>query len=92
MKSGQHVTDVTNASRTLLMNLHTLQWDDVSIIFYQLNLFANHTNHADHWFDIFYLVKVMHYFFETMLLLTVHPKAISYCFTAIFRLFVAFLF
>jgi glycerol kinase len=22
-----HVTDVTNASRTLLMNLHTLQWD-----------------------------------------------------------------
>jgi glycerol kinase len=24
---GQHITDVTNASRTLLMNLHTLQWD-----------------------------------------------------------------
>jgi glycerol kinase len=24
---GQHMTDVTNASRTLLMNLHTLQWD-----------------------------------------------------------------
>lgn len=23
-----HVTDVTNASRTMLMNLHTLQWDD----------------------------------------------------------------
>jgi glycerol kinase len=23
-----HVTDVTNASRTLLMNLHTLDWDD----------------------------------------------------------------
>ncbi|MDQ7800742.1 MAG: glycerol kinase GlpK [Armatimonadota bacterium] len=25
---GVHVTDVTNASRTLLMNLHTLDWDD----------------------------------------------------------------
>lgn len=25
---GLHVTDVTNASRTLLMNLHTLDWDD----------------------------------------------------------------
>ena len=24
----QHVTDVTNASRTLLFNIHTLQWDD----------------------------------------------------------------
>ncbi|MFC1418848.1 glycerol kinase GlpK [Streptacidiphilus cavernicola] len=24
---GVHVTDVTNASRTLLMNLHTLEWD-----------------------------------------------------------------
>ena len=23
-----HVTDVTNASRTLLFNIHTLQWDD----------------------------------------------------------------
>ena len=26
-KGGAHVTDVTNASRTLLMNLNTLQWD-----------------------------------------------------------------
>ncbi len=26
--TGQHVTDVTNASRTLLMNLNTLDWDD----------------------------------------------------------------
>jgi glycerol kinase len=25
---GSHVTDVSNASRTLLMNLHTLDWDD----------------------------------------------------------------
>lgn len=27
-KGGAHVTDVTNASRTMLMNLHTLDWDD----------------------------------------------------------------
>ena len=25
---GLHVTDASNASRTMLMNLHTLQWDD----------------------------------------------------------------
>jgi glycerol kinase len=25
---GKHVTDVTNASRTMLMNIHNLQWDD----------------------------------------------------------------
>ena len=25
---GVHVTDVTNASRTMLMNLHMLDWDD----------------------------------------------------------------
>lgn len=28
MTGGNHVTDVTNASRTLLMNLETLDWDD----------------------------------------------------------------
>jgi glycerol kinase len=27
LSGGLHVTDVTNASRTMLMNLHTLQWD-----------------------------------------------------------------
>ena len=26
--TGRHVTDVTNASRTMLMNLRTLEWDD----------------------------------------------------------------
>jgi glycerol kinase len=26
--TGEHVTDVTNASRTILMNLRTLEWDD----------------------------------------------------------------
>jgi glycerol kinase len=28
VRAGVHFTDVTNASRTLLMNLETLQWDD----------------------------------------------------------------
>jgi glycerol kinase len=27
--TGRHVTDVTNAGRTMLMNLETLEWDDV---------------------------------------------------------------
>ncbi len=27
-QGGTHVTDVTNASRTMLMDLHTLDWDD----------------------------------------------------------------
>jgi glycerol kinase len=27
--TGRHVTDVTNAGRTMLMNLQTLEWDDV---------------------------------------------------------------
>ncbi|MFO7802448.1 MAG: glycerol kinase GlpK [Desulfovermiculus sp.] len=27
-RGGAHVTDVTNASRTMLMDLHTLQWDE----------------------------------------------------------------
>ena len=27
-KGGRHLTDVTNASRTLLFNLHSLAWDD----------------------------------------------------------------
>ncbi|MBA0050681.1 glycerol kinase [Streptomyces sp. AJS327] len=27
-EGGVHVTDVTNASRTMLMNLHTMQWDE----------------------------------------------------------------
>ncbi|MFI6445859.1 glycerol kinase GlpK [Kitasatospora sp. NPDC050543] len=28
VNGGKHVTDVTNASRTMLMNLHTLAWDE----------------------------------------------------------------
>lgn len=34
VNGGIHVTDVTNASRTLLMNLDTLQWDPVSTFLY----------------------------------------------------------
>ncbi|KAJ1558842.1 hypothetical protein HK096_002255 [Nowakowskiella sp. JEL0078] len=33
-KGGVHVTDVSNASRTLLMNLETLQWDDELVEFF----------------------------------------------------------
>ena len=29
--SGAHVTDVSNASRTMLLNLHTLDWDDQTL-------------------------------------------------------------
>jgi len=31
---GLHLTDVTNASRTMLMSLHTLQWDDDLLSFF----------------------------------------------------------
>jgi glycerol kinase len=31
-KGSVHVTDVTNASRTLLFNIHTLEWDDELLI------------------------------------------------------------
>ncbi|MBO0805725.1 MAG: glycerol kinase GlpK [Nocardiopsaceae bacterium] len=33
-RGGQHVTDVTNASRTMLMNLETLDWDDELLSFF----------------------------------------------------------
>ncbi|MGV0835703.1 glycerol kinase GlpK [Mycolicibacterium thermoresistibile] len=34
VRGGQHVTDVTNASRTMLMNLETLDWDDELLSFF----------------------------------------------------------
>jgi glycerol kinase len=34
VNGGVHVTDVTNASRTMLMNLETLQWDDEMCSFF----------------------------------------------------------
>src|SRR5215211_1302853 len=34
VNGGQHVTDVTNASRTMLMDLETLDWDDELLSFF----------------------------------------------------------
>src|SRR4051812_9611802 len=34
LAGGAHVTDVTNASRTMLMDLETLQWDDELLSFF----------------------------------------------------------
>lgn len=36
VQSGIHVTDVTNASRTMLMNIETLQWDSHLLKFFQI--------------------------------------------------------
>ena len=34
--NGLHLTDLTNASRTLLLSLHTLQWDHSLLAFFDL--------------------------------------------------------
>lgn len=36
INEGKHVTDVTNASRTMLMNIETLNWDPVLLHFFEL--------------------------------------------------------
>ncbi len=36
VKGGVHATDVTNASRTLLMNLETLDWDDELLAIFKI--------------------------------------------------------
>jgi glycerol kinase len=36
LTGGNHVTDVTNASRTMLMNLETLDWDDELLSFFDI--------------------------------------------------------
>ncbi len=36
VNGGAHVTDVTNASRTMLMNLETLDWDDELLGFFSI--------------------------------------------------------
>ncbi|XP_025415736.1 glycerol kinase isoform X2 [Sipha flava] len=36
IKGGVHVTDVTNASRTMLMNIHSLRWDQTLIEFFNI--------------------------------------------------------
>jgi len=33
---GQHVTDVTNASRTQLLNLKTLDWDEEMLAAFEI--------------------------------------------------------
>lgn len=37
---GIHATDVTNASRTMLMNLDTLNWDEHLLMYLIIILFA----------------------------------------------------
>lgn len=34
MSAGQHISEVTNASRTLLLNIRTLEWDPVLLQFF----------------------------------------------------------
>ena len=34
--TGRHVTDVTNASRTMLMNINTLEWDNTLLEFFKI--------------------------------------------------------
>ncbi|WP_426195724.1 glycerol kinase GlpK [Massilia sp. DWR3-1-1] len=34
--TGRHVTDVSNASRTMLMNIHSLRWDDFLLGLFQI--------------------------------------------------------
>jgi glycerol kinase len=36
VNGGVHITDVTNASRTMLMNLETLDWDDELLSFFDI--------------------------------------------------------
>lgn len=36
VRGGSHITDVTNASRTMLMNLETLDWDDELLGFFNI--------------------------------------------------------
>jgi len=37
VKGGHHLTDVTNASRTMLMNINTLDWDNTLVEFFDLS-------------------------------------------------------
>ncbi|XP_071842402.1 glycerol kinase-like isoform X2 [Apostichopus japonicus] len=36
LKGGKHITDCTNASRTMLMNIRTIQWDDQLCNFFNI--------------------------------------------------------
>ena len=37
LQGGRHLTDVTNASRTMLMNINTLDWDNSLLEFFSLS-------------------------------------------------------
>ena len=37
LQGGRHLTDVTNASRTMLMNINTLDWDESLLEFFSLS-------------------------------------------------------
>uniref|UniRef100_A0AAZ3SCS4 glycerol kinase n=1 Tax=Oncorhynchus tshawytscha TaxID=74940 RepID=A0AAZ3SCS4_ONCTS len=45
---GVHCTDVTNASRTMLFNIHTLDWDPESVLTYLFNCYLLQPVMSDH--------------------------------------------
>ncbi|KAF8493250.1 glycerol kinase [Russula emetica] len=38
VSAGQHISEVSNASRTLLLNIHTLEWDPVLLQFFGIRV------------------------------------------------------
>lgn len=40
INGGKHVTDVTNASRTMLMNIENLNWDPLLLKFFEIPKFV----------------------------------------------------
>lgn len=38
VNGGKHITDVTNASRTMLMNIETLRWDPMLLKFFDISI------------------------------------------------------
>ena len=45
-KNKLHITDVTNASRTMLLNIHTLKWDrEILRIFNKISNYINNTDY-----------------------------------------------
>ncbi|KAJ3010888.1 Glycerol kinase [Thoreauomyces humboldtii] len=54
VKGGRHVSDVTNASRTMFMNIHTLQWDEEILAFFDVkkDLLPEIVSSAEHYGDI----------------------------------------
>lgn len=52
---GAHVTDVTNASRTMLMNLESLQWDPMLLRYYSGKLYSGISSSKFFIITLFYL-------------------------------------